>query len=94
MTFFSSPHSSGRALSAVDPEYRRRKIGYTLKHLQYREVPDEKFYWEDTTQLSNYPVMRNNIADANTLRTIALIYYRVPDANTACCAVRAAEGEP
>ena len=63
-------------LCVVQKEYRNRKIGYAMKHQLYVEIPYPKFHWNDTSQLANFPVIRNNISDSNSLEKIELIYYR------------------
>lgn len=63
-------------LSAVDPEYRGQKAQLVMETFLYHHIPEDRFYLARTTQLTNFPAIKNHIRSQKKLGEIKLIFYR------------------
>ena len=64
------------ALAAVAPEYRGRRIYFSMGSFVYSHLPESGAYLDMTTQLSNLSTIRNLIKAQRTLENVQLIFYR------------------
>lgn len=64
-------------LVAVDPDYRGRKASLSLVSFLYDRVPEDQFYLDDTTNLTNFSALKNIIRQRRNLKRIELIFYRL-----------------
>jgi hypothetical protein len=63
---------------AVDPSYRGFKTHLALISFLCDRVKETTFYLDSTTQLTNFPLIKNNIHSRRQLKSITLIFYRTP----------------
>jgi hypothetical protein len=63
-------------LTAVDPEYRGHNAHLVMQSFLYGYFPEEQFYLDNTTQLTNFPTIKNHIRSQKTLNRIDLTFYR------------------
>jgi len=67
-------------LSAVDPAYRGANAQLAMQAHLYSRLGLEHWYLDNTTQLTNMPVMRNHVRSGKHLEQIMLTFYRrTPD---------------
>ena len=64
------------ALVAVSPEYRGRRIYFTMRSFVYRHFSENEAYLDMTTQLSNLSQIRNLIKTQRNLEKVRLVFYR------------------
>jgi len=64
--------------AAVDPKYRGFKTHLALISFLCNQVKENTFYLDSTTQLTNFPLIKNNIRSKRLLKSITLIFYRIP----------------
>ena len=64
------------ALVACAPEYRGQKALLAMKCFMYQTREEERWIVDNTTQLSNYTVIKNHIRSQKQLHAIELIFYR------------------
>jgi ribosomal protein S18 acetylase RimI-like enzyme len=64
------------ALIAVAPEYRGRRIYFTMRSFVYRHFPESEAYLDITTQLSNLSQIRNLIKTQRNLEKVQMVFYR------------------
>ena len=64
------------ALAAVAPEYRGRRIYFSMGSFVYRHLPGDGAYLDMTTQLSNLSTIRNLIKAQRNPDSIQLVFYR------------------
>jgi len=63
-------------LTAVAPEYRGHKAHLAMQSFLYDNFPEEKFYVDNTTQLTNFPTIKNHMIAQKKLNRIELTFYR------------------
>jgi hypothetical protein len=63
-------------LSALEPEYRGQRAQLAMQSFIYDSLEWERWYVDNTTQLTNYPVMKNHIRFGKKLQQITLVFYR------------------
>jgi len=63
-------------LSAVKPEYRGKNLYYTIQSSVFYELPENIFYLENTTQLTNVSIIRSHFRSNKRLNNIEVILYR------------------
>lgn len=63
-------------LTAVDPEFRGYKAHLSMQTFLFDHIPEEAFYLDNTTQLTNIPAIKNNMNSRKTLDGISMIFYR------------------
>ncbi len=62
-------------LAAVLPEYRGHSAHLFLQSHLYARMP-ERVWLDNTTQLTNVPVIRNHMESAKRLESLAIVLYR------------------
>lgn len=63
-------------LSVIDFNARGEKAHLALQSYLFSSIDDVEFYLDNTTQLSNTPVIKNHIRSQRTLEDISLIFMR------------------
>lgn len=63
-------------LTAVDPQSRGHRLHLALQSFLLQSIPENRFYLDNTTQLTNIPAIRNSISSRKTLTSIGMVYYR------------------
>jgi len=66
-------------LTAVATEYRGYNLQNTMQLFMYDNFPEEKFYLDNTTQLTNYPIIKHHIRSRKNLDRIEMTFYRPKD---------------
>lgn len=61
---------------AIDPKYRGYKTHLALTSFLCDQVRERTFYLDSTTQLTNFPIIKNNIRSRRSLKGITMIFYR------------------
>lgn len=59
-------------LTAVKKEHRGQKLHLAMQSHLYKHLGIEKFYLDNTTQLSNMPVIKNHIKSNRRLHQMSL----------------------
>ncbi len=62
-------------LAAVAPEFRGHKGHLFMQTFLYDLIPEPQFYLDNTTQLNNYPVIKNHVTSQKKLDRIALTFF-------------------
>jgi len=70
-------------LSTVIPRYRGHRFLLFMQNFLYQCFPETSFYLDNTTQLNNYPVIKNHVNSHKKLDRIELTFYWTPDTNPA-----------
>jgi len=65
-------------LTAVEPEHRGANAQLAMQAHLYRKFGFDEWFLDNTTQLTNAPVIRNHIRSAKRLEEIVLTFYRKP----------------
>ncbi|MFQ5963110.1 MAG: hypothetical protein ACE5KZ_02370 [Candidatus Scalinduaceae bacterium] len=63
-------------LSTVDSNYRGRNIYLLIQSFLCNNLQEDQFYLDNTTQLTNFAMIRNHIKAQKGLDSISLIFYR------------------
>jgi hypothetical protein len=63
-------------LTAVHPEYRGYKAHLVMQSFLYDYFPEEQFYLDNTTQLTNFPTIKNHMRSRKNLNRINLTFFR------------------
>ena len=63
-------------LTAVATEYRGYNLQHTMQSFLQNKFPEEKFYLDNTTQLSNFPIIKHHIRNQRNPDRIELTFYR------------------
>lgn len=64
------------ALAAVAPEYRGRRIYFSMGSFVYSHLPQSGAYLDMTTQLTNLSTIRNLVKAQRTLEKVQMVFYR------------------
>jgi len=64
-------------LTAVAPEYRGHKLHIFMQSYLYNQFPEDQFYIDSTTQLTNYATIKSHIRSQKNLSCIKLNFYRL-----------------
>jgi hypothetical protein len=72
-------------LEAVSPEFRGEKVQLAMQSYIYALLPEERWYVDNTTQLTNYAVMKNHVRFQKSLESIELVFYRESHATPGWC---------
>jgi hypothetical protein len=64
-------------LTAVSPEFKGLKLHLSMQSYLYDHFPEEQFYLDNTTQLTNFATLNNHISSQKKLQKIELIFYRL-----------------
>jgi hypothetical protein len=65
-------------LVTVDPRFRGNKGQLAMQSQVFADIPHERWYLDNTTQLDNYPVLKNHIQTGKQFQDVVLIFYRAP----------------
>lgn len=65
-------------LTAVEPEHRGANAQLAMQAYLYRKLGFAEWYLDNTTQLTNVPVIRNHIRSSKQLEELVLTFYRLP----------------
>jgi len=63
-------------LTAVDPAYRGNRFHMRMQAHLFQQFPEEAFFLDNTSQLTNIPTIRSYIRSRKQLSSIALTFYR------------------
>lgn len=63
-------------LTVIDEEYRGKSTHLAMQSYLFSQIKEPKYFVDNTTQLTNLPVIRNHIKSHRTLNSIALTFYR------------------
>jgi len=63
-------------LTAVLPEFRGNRLHLVMQAFLYEQFPEDVFYLDNTTQLTNYAAVKNHISSNKKLDRIELTYFR------------------
>ena len=63
-------------LAAVSPEYLHQGIFQALQTFLFDRIPHDRFFVDNATQLTNFPVLKNHITAQRRLQSITFIFYR------------------
>jgi hypothetical protein len=63
-------------LAAVEPAYRGANAHLAMQAHLYRKLGFDEWYLDNTTQLTNLPVVRNHMRSGKLLEEIVLTFYR------------------
>lgn len=63
-------------LAAVAPDYRRYKSHLALQTFLFDQIPQGRFLVDNTTQLTNFPILKNHITAQRQLQSVTFIFYR------------------
>lgn len=63
-------------LTVVNPAYRGSDTHLSLQSFIFNKIADEKFYIDNTTQVTNVPIIRNHIKSDRYLNNISFILLR------------------
>ncbi len=63
-------------LAAVAPAYRRYKSHLALQTFLFDQLPHDHFFVDNTTQLTNFPILKNHITAQRELQSVTFIFYR------------------
>jgi len=63
-------------LTAVAPDFRGHRTHLALQSFLFAAIPEKCFYFDNTTQLGNYPAIKNHINSKKTLTSVGMVYYR------------------
>ena len=81
-SFFYSSGSIGdiklykAILTAVDPDFQGHKTHLSMQTFLIDQIPEDTFYLDNTTQLTNFPAIKNSIISRKSLDSISMIFYR------------------
>ena len=74
--FFEGKKIYKAILSAVKPGYRGKNLYYAIQSSVFFELPENIFYLENTTQMTNVSIIRSHIRANKRLNNIEVILYR------------------
>lgn len=63
-------------LAAVTPPYQRYKSHLVLQTFLFDQLPHDRFFVDNTTQLTNFPILKNHITAQRQLQSVTFILYR------------------
>ncbi len=63
-------------LAAVDRGFQNQKAHVAMQTYLFARFTDPVFYVDNTTQLSNFPVIKNHVTSQRKLKNIELVFYR------------------
>ena len=63
-------------LTAVVPNYRGQQFHLLMQSFLYGLFPEEQFFIDNTTQLTNFATVKNHMRSQKRLKRIELIFYR------------------
>jgi hypothetical protein len=63
-------------LAAVAADYRRYKSHLALQTFLFDQIPHDQFYVDNTTQLTNFPILKNHMTAQRQLQSVTFIFYR------------------
>ncbi len=63
-------------LAAVAPAYRQYKSHLALQTFLFDRIPHDRFFVDNTTQLTNFPILKNHITAQRQLKSVTFIFYR------------------
>ena len=62
-------------LTAVDSDFQGHKAHLSMQAFLFTQIPESRFYLDNTTQLTNTPAIKNSISSIKTLDNIGMVYY-------------------
>ena len=68
-------------LTAVAPAYRGGRFHMRMQAYLFQKFPEETFFLDNTSQLTNIPTIRSYIRSRKQLSSIALTFYREKNPN-------------
>ena len=63
-------------LSAIDPDYKGQNLYLLFQSSLCNYLPENRFYLDNTTQLTNMKVIQSHVKSKKRLNNIDLIFYR------------------
>jgi hypothetical protein len=63
-------------LAAVDRRYQNQKAHLALQRFVFDHLEHPVFFVDNTTQFSNFPVIKNHITTQRRLKTMSMVFYR------------------
>ena len=63
-------------LAAVAPPYRQYKSHLALQTFLFDQLPHNRFFVDNTTQLTNFPILKNHITAQRQLKSVTFVLYR------------------
>lgn len=63
-------------LATVAPAYRQYKSHLALQTFLFDQFPCDRFFVDNTTQLTNFPILKNHITAQRQLQSVTFIFYR------------------
>ncbi|MCB0487332.1 MAG: hypothetical protein KDC99_02585 [Cyclobacteriaceae bacterium] len=64
-------------LTVIDESYRGKSTHLAMQSYLFSRIPELKFYVDNTTQLTNLPVIRNHIKSHRRLESLSLTFFKV-----------------
>ena len=71
----SLKHDKPGVLTAVEPAYRGEKAHLSMQSFLYQHIPENRFYLDNTTQLTNFAIIKNHITSQKKLNRMDLFFY-------------------
>jgi hypothetical protein len=63
-------------LTVIDDEYRGKSTHLAMQSFLFSQIKEAKYFVDNTTQLTNLPVIRNHVKSHRSLNSISLTFYR------------------
>lgn len=63
-------------LTVIDDEYRGKSTHLAMQSFLFSRIKETKYFVDNTTQLTNLPVIRNHVKSHRSLNSISLTFYR------------------
>ncbi len=63
-------------LTVISENYRGKATHLAMQSFLFSKIMDEKYIIDNTTQLSNLPVIRNHIKSQRSLNSVSLTFFR------------------
>lgn len=68
-------------LTVIEEEYRGKSTHLAMQSFLFSHITESKYLVDNTTQLSNIPVIRNHVKSQRSLNSISLTFYRTNPLN-------------
>lgn len=69
-------------LCAIDKEYHGKKLHLAMQSFLFNQFMEEHFYLDNTTQVSNYPILKNHIRSGRRLQQLSLTFLLKHESNS------------
>jgi hypothetical protein len=63
-------------LAAIAPEFRGRHLHLRMQEFLYHQFDGDEFFIDNTTQLTNVPILKNHMTSKKELKEIRVVFFR------------------